>query len=160
MAVTSNFKEVFKRIGDRLKQAPSPENLKKLGEAGSEMIRVRTRLGYGVRQTGGKRAKLKPLSALYKESREEFADLSEFTTPARSNLTLTGQMLESIGILKIERTSVEIGPKGPRRSEPLTNQKVAEYVSGARPFLFLSDLEIKKLARFYEKNIIGKIFRR
>jgi len=78
--------------------------------------------------------------------------LSEFTTPNKSNLTFSGQMLESMKILKIKKNSVLISPKGRRRKSQLTNEEVAERVSGKRPFNNLSDLEIKKLIRFYRLN--------
>lgn len=158
--VTTNFREVFRRLKDRVKSAATTEQMELLAEEAARMVRVRTRLGQGVNKSGAK-GKLKALSPKYVDFRERFSDLSEFTTPPRSNLTLTGQMLESIEILDVKKGKVEIGPnRNTRRDGKSTNQKVAEGVSKARPFMNFHKLEIKKLARFYEKNILGKIFRR
>jgi hypothetical protein len=158
--VKTNFKEVFRRLNARVKSATAPEHMKQLAEEAGRMVRVRTRLGQGVNKSGAK-GKLKALSEDYIDFRETYSDLSEFTTPPRSNLTLTGEMLESIEILDVKDGKVEIGPNlNTRRDGKATNQKVAEGVSKARPFMNFHKLEIKKLARFYEKNILGKIFRR
>jgi hypothetical protein len=157
--ITSNIKKAFQNIRKDIRRTYSIEEMEAIGEAASEMVRVRTRLGYGVKKPNTKRERLKKLSEEYIETRKDFGALSEFTTPARSNLTRTGQLLESIAVLEVTEGNVEIGPQG-ARDDNMTNEKLAEHVSVARPFISLSNLEVKKLVRFIEKNIIKKVFRR
>jgi len=62
------------------------------------IIKKRTQLGYGVPSEGAGNTKLKSLSAKYIIFRQKnkAGNLSSNTTPKRSNLTLTGDMLNSI----------------------------------------------------------------
>jgi hypothetical protein len=59
------------------------------------IIKKRTQLGYGVPSTGASNTKLKPLSEKYIIKRAN-SDINENTTPKKSNLTFTGDMLNSI----------------------------------------------------------------
>lgn len=158
--VTSNFKKVFAKLRKEVKSTYSDDQMERLGEQAAEMIRIRTRLGYGVSKPGSKRERLKKLDGEYIETRKDFGELSQFTTPGRSNLTRTGQMLESIVVLDAKDGKVTVGPQGARSDSKHSNDQIAEYVSTARPFISVSDLEIKKLIRFFKKNIIGKVFKR
>lgn len=158
--VTSNFKKVFAKLRKEVKGTYSDEQMEKLGEEAADMIRIRTRLGYGVSKPGAKRQRLKKLSDEYIETRQNFHGLSEFTTPGRSNLTRTAQMLDSIIVLEAKDGKVTVGPQGARSDSKHSNDQIAEYVSTARPFISVSDLEVKKLIRFFKKNIIGKVFKR
>jgi hypothetical protein len=60
-----------------------------------DQIRKRTQLGYGVPSENASNAKLEKLSPKYIIKRGN-SDISENTSPARSNLTFTGDMLGSI----------------------------------------------------------------
>jgi hypothetical protein len=103
-------------------------------------------------------------------TRVRFAKKWNFTKPklgpfgraAKSNLTLTGQMLESMQIrngldgfeVYIPKTS-RTTPEGKR--DKLTNKKVAEYVSEDRPFMALTSGELRILRRECEEIIKEKI---
>jgi hypothetical protein len=121
-------------------------------------IKRRTRLGYGVAEDRQPKEKLLSLSYEYIEQRFEMKEdgiLSDATKPQRSNLTMTGQMLDSLRVINHRRNFAEISPYGSRWDSDLTNQEVSAYVEAAgRPYLNLSDLEIKKLARFYQNKIL------
>jgi hypothetical protein len=116
-------------------------------------------LGYGVKKDLGRKEKLRELSFDYKEFRRENKDLlSRATRPSKSNLTLTGQMLDSLRIRKFRRGLVTIGPYGRRRAAgfsptKLTNPQLTEILeANGRPYLHLSRLEVKQLQRFYRKT--------
>lgn len=162
MSIRTNFKEVLDKLKQTVKATATDEQMQLLGEKAAEMIRVRTRLGYGVDRPGGKRRRLDALSDDYIEFREEHARyLSGLTEPDRSNLTLTGQMLDSVTVTESKLGRALIEPTGTRKGSSTTNQQVATGVTkGGRPFISLSDMEIKKLRRYFEKDILGKTLRR
>ena len=114
------------KIADIIKKidkatTPTNADLKATGEEIVESIVQRTRAGYGVtKQVGGKQTRLKRLSKSYTDQRKgklqfftkdgrtfpvknkkgkktiKKPNLSKTTTPGRSNLTATGQLLESL----------------------------------------------------------------
>lgn len=160
MAVRTNFKAVLDKLRKTIgEESVKPEHLKALGDEAVRLITVRTRLGYGVDTPGAERQKLKPLSDAYIEMRRKSrGKLSGMTAPARSNLTFTGQMLESLKVIA-KRFSVSIEPSG-QRDDGISNQDVAQSVTRfGRPFISLSRLEIKQLKRFYE-TMTGKLLRK
>ncbi len=159
MTVRTNFKAVMDKVAKGVAESFKAQAMKLLGAEAIRLIVVRTRLGYGVVRPGAPRQKLKPLSKRYIEHRED-SRLSGFTAPRRSNLTFTGAMLESLRIKTSKAGAVSIEPTGGRR-DGQTNAAVAGHVTkGGRPFISLSDLEIKKLARYMEKEILGKTLRK
>lgn len=105
-----------------------------------EIIRLRTR-----QEGQGTSGNLKGLSPLTKAMREFYSDnLHPDTTPIKSNLTATGQLLDSI-TGKRESDKVKISLKGKRKKElsgarsKLTNDEVGKYVrENGREFLKLS----------------------
>lgn len=167
----SKFNRRVNQIIDRFE---SKEFLTECGNYMADRIRTRTRLGRGVTESGQPQG-LKKLSQSYKDQRAgkiAFASkgkgagriiypyvpdarpkLHPQTSPGKSNLTFTGQMLDSLGITKITRNSVEIGPRGRRTDSALSNQDVAGFVSKERPFLNISSPEREGLKRF-----IGQLF--
>jgi hypothetical protein len=143
------------RIKQALADAARPQVLKAMGEEAVRLIVKRTRLGYAVDSHGQERSKLKPLSAGYVHQREADPKLSAMTAPKKSNLTRTGQMLDSMAVIAVRQGSVVVGPTG-SRDDGLTNAQVAAWVSVARPFNFLSRLEQEQLTRFY-RNRFGDL---
>jgi len=145
--------------------------MKAMGEESVNLIRVRTRLGWGVEKSGQKRQRLISLTAPYIKQRKRYrASLSQFTRPGqkKSNLTLTGDMLDSMKVTKAKRTQVVIGfpkrkhlpfPKDSKARSRPTIEKVAAFTAKRRPFLNLTDLEERKLVRFYRKTF-GDLLKR
>lgn len=80
--------EILKKYADDVSKI-DPAKFNYLLEDIPKQIRIRTRLGKGLEGT------LKALSPLYIKRRESL-ELSSETTPAKSNLTQTGQMLYDI----------------------------------------------------------------
>jgi len=176
LKVDVNSKKLEKDLQDAFKKAQSKENMSAFGDYVAERIMVRTRLGRGVAQEGGASQPLKPLSDSYKKQRQgkiaffttkegvvvpyvpdQKPKLSEFTRPTKSNLTFTGQMLESIKTLSAKVGEVVVGLSG-NRKDGLTNLEVGQYVSKARPFMNLSKPEKEGLAREIRK-LIQKILK-
>lgn len=145
-------------IQDGIKDALKQSNFQKFCEQAADMIRLRTRLGFGVSRPGGAREKLTALSTGYVKRRAAARDLSPDTTPRRSNLTFTGQMLDSLDGRATGEGRGVVSPTG-SRAGGLTNRKVAEYVSEERPFLNLTDTETTRVTDAIRKSIIDSINR-
>lgn len=170
----STLKDLEAALKTALQQIQTPQVMKEVGETAVEMLRTRTRLGYGVRQTRGKREKLKPLADSTKRVRagklaffkqrgvtvpyepdleENKAKLHPLTRPAKSNLTMTGQMLDSFKVISVTNGKVIIGPSGSRK-DGLTNEQVAEFAEEmGRPFAYITDIEYKRLLDDVRKKL-------
>lgn len=145
---TDKFKEAMEDIVDNISK---PEAMEKLGEAAAELIKKRTRLGYGVDESGGSKAKLKPLSEPYKKTRKKHKPTGP-STPAKSNLTYTGQMLDDLGPTSSSEGHVEIGFKTEESA-----QKAEWVTEGGRPFNNLSKSEIKQIEQALSEEVAKRI---
>ncbi len=163
---------IFNRIKTFLQKDIQKDSLKPIAQFTLNLIVKRTRLGYGVTKLYGSKQKLKPLSPNYIDYRKKLAGekrreqrqgtislgtktirLSDFTRATRSNLTLTGQMLESMSILSISRGSIKIGPTGQRKEGGPSNAQVAEFQADqGRVFNKVSELEYKQILRQYRRT--------
>lgn len=125
-----------------LSEIRTPEYMQKLGEFVAEKIRIRTRLGFGVENEDAEKKRMEGLKDSTISARERLrarGELHPQTTAKRSNLTATGQLLDSIKPKKVTPRTVTVGPTGQRRGESLTNQKVAEGLfAQGRKFATLS----------------------
>lgn len=132
----------------------SSDFLKSLGEFAAELIRKRVQLGYGVTSKGGSKRPLAKLTPKYRVFRGKFGRLSELTRPNKSNLTLTGDMLKSLGYTvkgKGDGASVTLGFKGQHYSGMSTQELADIHHSGKRPFMYFTDVELKRLVQFYRR---------
>lgn len=88
--------------------------------------------------------------------------LGEFGRPATSNLTLTGQMFNSV-VISSDETGFKLFIADTRRTDgKATNKQVAEWASKDRPFFALTAGEIRILQRELEtiiKEIIERVSR-
>lgn len=150
MSAQNDLKRFINKLSDLYKDAKKPEPLKLMGEEAVRIVTKRTRLGYSVNKNGEK-SPLKSLSKPYVQFRKSSKLLSNLTTPSKSNLTFTGQMLDSMQVVKITSDSVIIGPRG-YRDDGKANEQIANYVNkGGRPFNNLSIAEQSQIKRFYRK---------
>lgn len=147
-----NFNAIKDALEEIIGEIRSPENMRKYGDLAADIIRTRTRLGYGVPAPLAEKEALKPLSEKYiarrKAQREDgkSGGLSALTAPGKSNLTRTGQLLDSIAVAGSAENQVVVAPFGPRKGEKLTNAELAQYVTDAgRPFNTVSKIEQKRL---------------
>jgi hypothetical protein len=155
--------DTFKRLSSNaikyIENALNQTFMKSLSKSMAEQIVKRTRLGSGV-DNSNKKTKLKKLAESTIDQRSRYAEnLSEFTTPKRSNLTATGQLLDSVKG-SANKTKIQITISGKRNKElsgsksTLTNAQVANYVSDDRPFFGLTDTERKQFARTIKQQLI------
>jgi hypothetical protein len=160
----SDVDRAFRRIRAKIKLAEDKvkeqTSMKFIGNFGARLIRKRTRLGYG--SNNGKKERLEKLSPLYKKQRKKFSGLSSKTTAGKSNLTRTGQMLDSIKSKVTGYGQAEIYLDG-SRDDDLTNDKVREYVEdNGRPFFNFTTQEEKQITRIISKRLktfIREIFK-
>lgn len=155
------LKNIEKAIGGSF----NAQSMRKIGIESVKIIRRRTKLGYGVanfyqgdkESINQKRQRLKPLSPAYIKQRQRLkkdGKLDSSTAPRKSNLTKTGQMLKKLAVSKVKNGSVILKTSG-RRTDGKDNEQVAEWVSDAgRPWLDLTNIEQKQIARFYQNNIL------
>lgn len=176
MSVEIHVGDIEKQISDQIEKAVSASVDQKLANDTAEIIKRRTELGFGVNDNG-KQVKLKPLSDSYKAQRRGdiafYTDangnkrvfrpdrppkLSSRTTPAKSNVTKTGQMLSSIkGTIK--NSSIFINVSGRRNDgSGLSNEEVKDFVEAqGRRFLFLTSAEKKQLTRKLKDRILSNL---
>lgn len=138
---TSKVQDELNKIA---KKAKETNILKLLGEKAVELIRKRTKLGYGVKTQGGTKSKLKPLSEGYKKVRKK-TGVASSTSINKSNLTLTGEMLKDLKY-EIEDGRIVVGwDEG-----SFSHDKAEWNTEKGRAFNNLSKAEIKQLRDFLE----------
>lgn len=153
--LSQQIKDLVKKITKELEQTvKSKAFYDEIGEEVSTQIRKRTRLGYGI---GGaeSQVKLKPTAPSTKKSKEykkKKGKLSDQTTPKKSNLTDTGQLLDSIQH-KASLQKVVIDFKNLRKDSEIGNKELASHVQVDRPFFGLTNPEKNRLRRLIEKKI-------
>jgi len=159
---TKQLDNIFKRLESAVDETIKPAAMKTLGEFIANIIKKRTLLGYGVKKDFGTKEKLKGFTSGYRAFRKYAPDkgvLAGSTSVGKSNLTLTGQMLESYGTIKVSKSMVSVGVKGSRRTvgflkgRGLTNKQIAAYQEEqGRIFNRLSQLEFQQALRLYRKT--------
>ena len=149
-----DLKKFFDKLTKQTKDAKSRSVYKYLADELIKIIVKRTRLGYGVDQNLGQRFKLTTIkwSDAYAKARKKRLKLDSTTSPTKNNLTLTGQMLRSMKIVKQDARSVTIGPTGLRR-EGDSNLDIAQYQEDmGRVFNRISVNEFNQIRRIYRKT--------
>lgn len=150
MTAKADLNKLVRNLRKGIGVSTSKRSMKLLGNEAIDLIVERTRRGKGVKRTGAKQRRLKRLSKRYVEYRKT-QKLDATTSPGKSNLTFTGQMLRSMRVKSNSARKVTWGPNKRRRKGGITNEQVGEYVSRARPFNFLSAREITKIAKTLDK---------
>lgn len=155
--IQSKYNNAFNEI---VRVAKSPNFLNPIADIMADRIRVRTRLGYGVKQEGAEREKLKKLSSKYIDYRKKNrTSLSQFTTPKRSNLTFSGQLLDSISGRSNSR-GIIIYLKN-QRDDGKENVDIKNYQEKqGRPFFYLTRTEITNLNREYRQRVYEEMKKR
>jgi hypothetical protein len=149
-AISQGLDDLIKRLG-----LQETKLIKQLARAYCEeaalLIYQRVKAGSGVESPGGQAKPLKPLSPSYIARRQNFPHLHSTTSPARSNLTLTGQMLDGLTVVE-SAGRVKLTVLGTRH-DGKTNKAVATWVSiQGRPWLNLSQREQTVLAQSFRRN--------
>jgi len=154
------FTKLLRKVVD---DTASKEVMEAVGNQAVEIIKRQARLGNDYK-TGGK---FKNLSDSYISKRNKYkSELDPRTRPKRSNVTATGQLIESLKLSDIRARSVEVEASGNRKggspfdSGKKTNAEVAYWVEyHGRHFLGLNDKTREQLTRFY-KRIVDAVVRR
>lgn len=138
--ITSMFKKLIK-LRDKM---TSKTNLQETGDFAVDLIKKRTRAGFGVSEHGSRKSKLDPLSDSYKKVRKKNKPKGP-TTPSKSNLTHSGDMLDDLEA-KASKGSASIGFSSKKSEDK------AEWVSDKRPFNNLSKQEQKQIVQKLDKK--------
>lgn len=173
MATFDSVRRVMKDIRVTLN---SPAFTKELGTQGKDLLFKRVKSGKGLSDVVRlipNSASLKKLSGKYINQRKRTGVPGKFGTPRKSNLTYTGQMLDSLILEFNSRGFTIIIPNTSRKEFPVpksrrkkrrsalpTNAEVAQYVEdGGRPFFKFTKSEINILRKAI-RDKIRKITRR
>lgn len=140
-------KHLHQAITKAVEETMSQKLLQDIGDDFVEQIKIRTRLGNGLDKNEGEPSKLKPLSKDYVKYRKSKNDLSEFTKPSKSNLTLTGEMLDSLEA-KVTEDKITIS-----FSNQFSKYKARWNEESGRSFLAISRVQIERLKNSLEKKI-------
>jgi hypothetical protein len=141
------FTDIDQIIRLGLRKMSSKESMKILGDDSRKLIKRRTRLGGGVERSLGPRTKLDKLSTKYKKQRKKMKGLSSFTRPSKSNLTLTSDMLDHIGV-NARRAGVSL-----KFTKKFAKDKAKWVQDAGRNFFHLSKPEFKQLRIKLEKRV-------
>ena len=159
MANFRQFNKNFSRdIQRAIDKAIDASTLNETGRYLANQIKIRTRQGRGVENSEDRTTyRLKPLSSSYVAQRRRLRRLgllSRSTSAARSNLTRTGEMLDSIDFTTNNREKSIYLDFSNRAS-----QQKAEYVSNDRPFFNLSQGDINEVTRRWNEKIANELVR-
>lgn len=153
------------------KSLSKPTTIKLLAEQATRDIKIRTRLGFGTssESPGGNKVKLEKLSKSYRDFRKGLAAfytdeqgrlrkfkpknppaLSSATSPTKSNLTLSGQMIDSIDY-SIKGTTIEIAARGRDNKDKVFYAHEGSKNRPKRTFLSLTNKEIVKLDQLLDR---------
>lgn len=154
------FEEIKRMVDKATDKAVSKNFLGALGKILSKDIKVRTRSGLGTEEAkdGGRLKRLEPLnSEPYKKQRKRDKNLSTKTSPSKSNLTRTGQLLDSI-ISRVKGKKIEIsfkeGRKPDKYGKTVKNDDIVTWQeTQRRPFFYISAPEQTRIDRLVRKKI-------
>ena len=162
-----------KQLKKLFKAATSTRNVKKIADKSADIIFKRTKAGFGVTRNKRQKKRLQRLSAQYIKQRRGLVEfttsggkkvkfrvtpkkLGSFAAARKSNLTLSGLMLDSMRT-KARRAKFRIDIKPSSRPDSkFNNRQLAELVSKDRPFLALTDGEKRIILNAY-REIINKL---
>ena len=158
----SRFENRLKKIQDRRLSA---RNMKEFGERAVDQIKSRSRRGFGLTPDGSRQTRFKNLAKSTKDYRKRYSkNLDSNTSPNKSNITATGQMLDALKVSS-RNSEFSIGFRSGRRKRELSggpgrisNEEVAFWVEeNGRKFLGLTRQEkntlIKKVINEIDKDI-------
>ena len=131
-----------------------------IGKLARDLIYKRTKSGFGVdsiSNTSANKRRLAPLSSSYVKQRGKRQSFGEFGSVRKSNLTLTGQMLDAISYEAKARGVRVYIDTSTREDGKHTNAEVAEFVQDAgRPFFILTQDELTVVVRAIERELRKK----
>lgn len=147
-------KHLQKQLKEAVDHVTSKTFLTQLGNELKEDIQKRTRLGYGVEEPLGKQSKFKALAESTKKSRKykkKQGKLSGLSSPAKSNLTETGEMVDDMYVsTKVNLLQLKLKDQKNRDKAQWNEEK-------GRTFLNVSDSQYKTLIKKIQAAITKKL---
>jgi hypothetical protein len=148
--------ELIRVVKEVESEAINRTTLLRLGQMARNIIYRRVKTGSGVDQLNSpspNKVPLKPLSRSYIEFRRKIGVRGRFGSPSKSNLTFTGQMLDSMDVLANQSGFVIRIPRT-RREGGQTNADVARHVQdNGREFFNLTASERKILEKDFFNHV-------
>lgn len=149
-----NLKDLQEKLANIRRNIGNQQTMEKVAEETAKEVKARTKRGRGVENNGGKVSKLKPLKESTKRRRRRLkaaGNLSDETTPGKSNLTQKGDMINSVEG-KGRRLEADIKVTGRKN-----RTKAEKHTETGRAFMNLSKREISKAVNIIEEDIINDI---
>ncbi len=160
-SLTEAMKHIEKNLHKIEKDFYKPSKFKLLADFIADRVRARTRRGYGVPVFGKGKEKLAPLKKSTIKARERMkanGQLSSETSPRRSNLTMTGKMLDDL-YTKVVNNTVKIKFKTNYSEQKAKWAGEGSSNRAKREFRNLSSPELKDFMRRV-KNILTEIVKK
>ena len=149
------FEEDFKKINDQLnnfsQKVNDPTIIERLAQEFRDLIVTRTRLGFGGDKFGGTQRKLKKLEPVTRTDRQRAkkkGQLSGDTSPAKSNVTRTGSLLDNTKVKRVTG-GYRIAPDDKDQTKAQNLEKIGFK------YMVLTRNELRRLDRFFNKLITG-----
>lgn len=168
MPIEEDLKKFKEKLDKSLNTLISQQTLSPIAIELKNIIQRRTRLGSGVEESGQPKVPLAPLAPSTKKARKYkkgLGKLSELTSPNKSNLTESSQMLGSLrGYARKNAAAgtMEVTPTGDRNRKLTAIHTLGGPNLPKRPFLNLSAQDIKQLTAVLQdkfSEILEKIFK-
>lgn len=165
MGIKEELAKIQAAITAAVNDAIAPTQMKRIAGLAEDEIRVRTRLGKGVATPNGPQGAFAPLKPSTIESRKRAkirGDLSNESSPSKSNLTSTGEMLDSLRGTATGKGKAVVKPTGTRDSG-LTNEKLASFHERGtpkmrkRPFMNLSSLQVDRITDEVRRDVLARV---
>lgn len=160
MSFESDLKSFRDKLDKALDELVSPKVLKEIGQFEADLIKRRSRLGSGVPKDGGAKVKFTELAPSTVVSRRKKKLASE-TTPKKSNLTESGQLLNDL-VSKIEGRSTVIGHTKDRNKRIGAFHQTGGPKLPQRRYLGLAKEDIKQITAIMQDkftDILNKLFK-
>lgn len=163
MAYDEDLKKFNKKVEKALDDLTNSKNLSSIANDLAFVIKRRTRLGYGVEKSGDNKEKLAALktsTVASRKKKKKKGNLAQETSPTKSNLTESGQMLNSLQGRAINKM-IEIGPTGDRNKKLTAYHQLGNTKMAARKYLNLAKEDIKQLTATMQDRfsiILDKVF--
>lgn len=155
MTVKIDLKKFLKKLEKGLRRSVDRSEMRRLALRGLNLIKARTRAGFGVNLNQGflgSRFKLPPLSEEYIEQRvRRSSELSRFAFIDRPTNTFTGKMLSDFRVTSTSKGGFSLG----FRTKD-SRQKAEFLAKMGRNYIGFTKREFNLMIRFFEKEILNK----
>lgn len=150
MATTKQQMDAFTRaLNKAMAKTVDRKSMIEYGKLVVDLVVARTRYkGQGVAENGGRARKLKSVSAKYAKRRQNMERHPDAANGRKSNLTLTGEMLDSLTVIKSRNKSVEVGWNDKDEAA-----KARGNEDRGRPFLNLTTSEVNIISKQLDKKL-------